>query len=369
MARVLILCLRHCGHHMAALAIDAALHRRDPSVETMCVDPINYSHPRISALIHSAYMAILKGTPDLWEAIYDSPGIDRLTRRFRWLVQRAGSGSFLPMMREFAPDAVVCTQALAFSAVAAYQEERGVDFPLFGVVTDFLPHRFWLSGGRGVHIVPTEDAAQRLRSLGADPTRIRIYGIPVNPAFLAAAAPAEPPPFPRVLVMGGTYGLGIQPGLVRKLDAVGAEFEIEVVCGRNQKLRRQLQALRGEFRHRVRIRGFVRDMARLMRQSSLLVGKPGGLTSSEAMIAGLPMVIVKPLPGQETGNTRELVRHGVAVHLARSAELGPVVRLLLTNRELLRMMSLRARALARPDAADRIAADVLASIGRGRASP
>ena len=120
---------------------------------------------------------------------------------------------------------------------------------------------------------------------------------------------------------------------------------------------------RHRFKHPIRIRGYVQDVVALMHRASLLISKPGGLTVAEAMATGLPLILIRPLPGQEKGNTDVLVRYGAAVHLQRDRDVPPVVTTLLGKPAILDMMRMRARELGKPDAAGDTARVILAEIG------
>lgn len=362
MAKVLLCYLAHySGHHAAALAVEEALHRLDPSVETLCVDLLGYTHPRWSAVIQRTYMVTIRRTPELWEVLYDSAWVEWLTRKIRVLIQRGNSRPLLQLMDDFRPDAAVCTQAHPLAVLSAYAARHRRRLPLWGVVTDYVPHRFWVAKGPITYVVPTEAAADRLVWLGIPREAIRVYGIPVR--VRVAAEPqvtrAEPP---RVLVMGGSRGLGVRYRTVRYLDQSPAAFTIDVISGTNQRLRRRLVGARGSFRHPIRVRGYVHDAAALMQRATLLLSKPGGATSAEAMALGLPMLIVRPLPGQERNNTDVLVGAGAALHLEQEREVPEVVTRLLSQPELLERMRERARALGRPEAALRVAEDILRAI-------
>ena len=363
--RILICYLvRNSGHHAAARAIEAEIRRQSPHAETRCLDLLETTHPTWSALVQYAYMSTIRRTPELWEALYDNFWFDWLTQWIRPLVQRGNSHKLRILMDAFQPDTIVCTQAHPFAVLSAYARRQGEPIPLWGVVTDFLPHRFWFVPPRDHirYVVPTETAVQRLMILGIPGERIHTFGIPIQ---------ADQPPDRkrpqrldrrRVLVMGGSRGLGARFATIRQLDRATGDFTIDVVTGTNRHLRKKLLAARHKFQHPIRIRGYVRNVAAMMRHSSLLIGKPGGLTSAEAMVAGTPMLIIRPLPGQERGNTEMLVRHGAAIHLDRDRDLPAVVTSLLTNPTLLDMMAARARALGKPDAARDLAAAVLAAI-------
>ena len=364
--RILICYLvRNSGHHAAARAIEAQIKKLNPMAETRCLDLLETTHPTWSAAVQYVYMSTIRRTPELWEALYDNFWFDWLTRWIRPLVQRGNSLKLRILMEAFQPDAIVCTQAHPFAVLSAYARRQGKPIPLWGVVTDFLPHRFWhVPPDEHIrYVVPTETAVQRLMILGTPADRIATFGIPIQADVLAARGKTvSRTDGRRILVMGGSRGLGARFATIRQLDRAGADFTIDVVTGTNRRLRRQLLAARHKVRHPIRIRGYGKDAMALKRRASLLIGKPGGLTSAEAMASGTPMLIIRPLPGQERGNTEMLVRHGAAIHLDRDRDLPAVVASLLTNVSLLDMMAARARALGKPDAARDVARAILAHL-------
>jgi processive 1,2-diacylglycerol beta-glucosyltransferase len=364
--RILICYLvRNSGHHAAARAIEAQIKKLNPIAETRCLDLLETTHPTWSALVQYAYMSTIRRTPELWEALYDNFWFDWITKWIRPLVQRGNSLKLRILMDAFQPDAIVCTQAHPFSVLSAYARRQGKPIPLWGVITDFLPHRFWhVPPDEHIrYVVPAETAMQRLMILGTPADRIHVFGIPIQADVLAARKRnVTRENGRRILVMGGSRGLGARYATIRQLDRAAADFTIDVVTGSNRRLRKQLLAARHKFRHPIRIRGYVKDAMAIMRRASLLIGKPGGLTSAEAMASGTPMLIIRPLPGQERGNTEMLVRHGAAIHLDRDRDLPTVVASLLSNARLLDMMAARARALGKPDAARDVAEAVLAHL-------
>lgn len=365
MHKILICYLvQNSGHHSAARAIEAALRKLDGSLETLCVDLLAYTHPRWSAIIQKTYMGTLRRTPEVWEALYDNFWVEYLTRRMRKLIQRGKSRPLLQLMDDFRPDAAVCTQAHPLAVLGAYERRNRHRLPLWGIVTDYIPHRFWVVDGDIRYVVPDEAAAERLVWLGIRRQRISVLGIPISPGFVAEGkARVSRENGRRILVMGGSRGLGARYRTIRCLDNSRADFTIDVVTGTNRRLRAKLVRHRASFKHPIRIRGYVKDAVALMHRASLVISKPGGLTSAEAMAAGLPMVLIRPLPGQEKGNTEVLVHHGAAVHLQHDREVTPIVTTMLEKPELLEQMRARASALGRPGAAAEIARAVLADVG------
>lgn len=365
--RILICYLvRNSGHHAAARALEAEIRRLNPVADIRCLDLLETTHPTWSAIVQYAYMSTIRRTPELWEALYDNFWFDLLTRRYiRPLVQRGNSHKLRILMDAFQPDAIICTQAHPFAVLSAYARRQGKPIPLWGILTDFLPHRFWYvpPDEHIRYVVPTETAMQRLMILGIPADSIHILGIPIQADILAARhRKVSRKNGRRVLVMGGSRGLGARFATIRQLDRSRAEFTIDVVTGTNRRLRRQLIAARARFKHPIRIRGYVKDAMALMHRANLLIGKPGGLTSAEAMASGTPMLIMRPLPGQERGNTELLVRNGAALRLDRDRDLPGIITSLFANPALLDRMATRARAIGKPDAAHEIAAEVLIQI-------
>jgi processive 1,2-diacylglycerol beta-glucosyltransferase len=370
MRRVLILYIvQNSGHHAAARYLEAAFRKQTPDVETRCVDLLKHTHAKWERVIERMYMTTVRRTPELWEALYDNFWVEYLTRRLRQMIQRGKSDSLRRLMANFNPDAVVCTQAYPFAVMSSFAARQAVHLPIVGVTTDFVPHRFWIvnNGSNLRYIVPTESAAARLMWLGVDESRIRLFGIPVSAT--APPAPPRPPAGPRegerVLVMGGGRGMGIRYRTVRRLDRCPDNFTIDVVCGTNRRLRRRLARQRHTFTHPLRIRGYVRNAVELMSRADLMITKAGGMTLAEAVCVGVPVLIVRPLPGQERGNTEVMVHHGAALHVRNEYDVTRSVTALLNNQKLLQMMRDKARALAHPDAADRIARHVLELIPSG----
>jgi len=369
MKHVLILYIvEHSGHHAAARYLADALQRQAPDIETRCVDLLKHTHPRWEKVVRRMYMLTVRRTPELWDALYDNFWVEFLSRRVRCMVQQGKSESLRRLMADFAPDAVICTQAFPFAVLASFVAREHDDLPLFAVTTDFVPHRFWITQNahQAQYIVPTEFAATRLMWLGVDRPRIHVLGIPVS---VRCAAQASERPAARdrrrVLIMGGGHGMGVRYRTIRKLDRCPDAFTIDVVCGVNRRLRRRLARNRRRFKHPLRVRGYVHNAVALMSRADILMTKAGGVTLAEAASVGVPLLLVRPLPGQEKGNTAVMVHHGAAMHVANEYDVPRSVSMLLGNPDLLTMMREKALAMAHPDAADRIARLVLERIHKG----
>lgn len=363
MTRVLILYIvRNSGHHTSARYLENAFHNAGPDIETRCVDLLVHLHPKLGKLIERMYMVTIRRTPELWEALYDNFWVELLTRRLRQLIQKGKNASIKRLMAEFNPDAVVCTQAFPFAVIDSFINHKDVHFPLIGITTDFVPHRFWVvnNGSSAQYVVPMDSAAERLMWLGIDEHRICIFGIPVGAGAPDNANTSRPPRRnSRILVMGGGRGMGIRYRTTRQLDRCPNDFTIDVVCGTNRRLRKRLVRHRHTFKHPIRIRGYVHNAVELMYRSDLIITKPGGVTLAEALCAGVPLLLVRPLPGQEKGNAQVLVHHGAALHVRNDYDVTRSITTLLNNPNLLMIMRSKAQTLACPNAGEQIVRHVL----------
>jgi processive 1,2-diacylglycerol beta-glucosyltransferase len=153
-----------------------------------------------------------------------------------------------------------------------------------------------------LYLVPSTEVRRKMVRLGVTEDRIRVTGIPVDLRFAARgdrraerSALGLAPHRPTVLVMGGNYGLGPLEDAVHALRRLPLGLQLVVVCGNNRALLRKMNRHFGEDRH-VRVLGLTRSVHRLMDAADLLISKPGGLTTSEALAKGLPMVMIEPIP-------------------------------------------------------------------------
>jgi processive 1,2-diacylglycerol beta-glucosyltransferase len=136
--------------------------------------------------------------------------------------------------------------------------------------------------------------------------------------------------------------------IVEGLDQVKAEFQTVVVTGRNEELRRDLATR--DSAHPTHVLGYASNMHELVAMSDLIITKPGGLTTSEVLALGKPLLIVNPIPGQEAANSDFLLERGAAAKVNRLEDLPFRVGQLLGSKKLAEM-GRAARKLGRPSAA------------------
>ncbi len=350
------------GHQRAADAVRESLSMLAPSWETEGVDAVSFAYPTIGKLISRTYLEILRHTPMLWDFVYDNPDVETATREIRDLLNLISLPKMRSLLRRHDPQALVCTQAVPCSVFAAEKRRGRLHIPLICVITDFAIHSYWVHPEVDLYCVASEEAKRYLVQQGLSSAKIVVTGIPISPTFLGHVpkeqARAElhlDPKSPTLLVMGGSQGLGPLQEMVDQLHA--DSFQCLVTSGVNRDLFRSLQKRYGKDR-RIRIFGYTKQVHTLMDASDLLITKPGGLTSSEALAKGLPMIISNPIPGQEERNARYLLKQGVAEQADEPEDIARMAQTLLHHPTKLKRMAERTQAVAKPYAAMEVARQI-----------
>ena len=348
------------GHHRASCAIEQTITSLDPSAAIANLDAFQYTSRFVRWAITRTYTSLIRHQPDVWEYLYDNPSVHRRLRQFRALLHRYQAAKLQRLLETVRPDAIACTQAYPCGMVADFKQQRNLRVPLVGVLTDYAPHLYWFHDTVDAYVVPSEQVKRRFVTRGIHPERVRVLGIPVDPRFLEPVdRVATAGRFglnleqPILLIMGGGSGFGQLREIVLSLDTLPHHCQFVVLAGTNRPLLSWLEGQR--FRHRVRAVSYTEEIPQLMSIATLLVSKPGGLTTSEALAKRLPLVIVNPIPGQEAYNARFLLSQGAAVQAASVATVRQTVRDLLDSPEDLEALRQRNAELAHPAAARDIA--------------
>ncbi len=372
MKRILLLYISEIsGHHCASLAIENALHQIDPSVETLNINSFNYTNPILEKMINRTYMSVVKRKPEIWDYLYDNPDVLKKTQRMREMIHRLNTGKMKTLLEEFKPDAIVCTQAFPCGMIADYKKASGLDIPLVGVLTDFAPHSYWVYDNVTRYIVPSEETGKKLIENGIDPARIAPFGIPIDPKFAAShdrdeilKRTALGRDSRRILIMGGTQGLGPIREMVALLDRSPLNIEIIVATGTNRRLYRALKRRARHLQKKNLLLQYATNIDEFMEISDIIMTKPGGITAAEALAKGLPMLIVSPLPGQEAMNTNYLLQKGVALKASSPQDAVILLEELLYNENKLRAMKEKAKTISRPESSINTARLILELVSR-----
>ncbi|OGX23584.1 MAG: hypothetical protein A3J51_01290 [Omnitrophica WOR_2 bacterium RIFCSPHIGHO2_02_FULL_45_21] len=354
------------GHHRATLAIENALKILNPEVEVLNLNAFNYTNPLSEKIINRLYLGVIKRTPGIWDYLYDNPSIVRRTHKIKELIHKHNSPKLKKLFDEFRPDAVVCSQAFPCGMVADFKKTYISRLPLIGVLTDYAPHSYWLYDTIDYFIVPSEDVLDRFIQKGVPAEKIKVYGIPIDPKFTLKHNKQElAEEFalnidkPIILAMGGGQGLGPLVKIVSAFRKMRLDSQLVVVAGSNKKLYRRLKRKIRSSRKKICLFGLIANIDELMEISTLIITKAGGLTTAEAVAKGLPMVIVKPLPGQEEINTTYFLSRGAAVKITDEKLMPQFIQGLLASPATLKAMSDAALKMSKAEASFDIARLIL----------
>ncbi|MFA4983958.1 MAG: glycosyltransferase [Candidatus Omnitrophota bacterium] len=345
------------GHHSATLAIEKAIRSLEPRVTILNINALNYTNPISEKVVNRLYMEIIKRTPRVWDYLYDNPSIVKNVERLRKRVHRLNSPKLKNLFEKFRPDAIACTQAFPCGMVSDFKKTYYSGVPLVGVLTDYIPHSYWIHDNVDYYITPSEEVSLRLANKGTDPARIKSLGIPCDPKFNEPADRLKTmqglgldPGLKTILLMGGGQGLGPIRTIVKSLERLDSDAQEIIVTGTNKKLYRSLKRNLGEYRRSIALLGYAGNIHELMEVSDIIITKPGGVTTAEALCKGMPMVIVKPIPGQEANNTSYLISHGAAVRTDKPDGINLIIGDLLRHPSKLSAMQRSAIRIAKPHA-------------------
>ncbi len=348
----------------AAESLAAIAAEQDRPIEIHHLDVMELVGSFFKKAYADGYIRLVDKHPQLWAYFYrrtDCANWDSTLNRFIQGVERFNARKLKTWLRRLDPDHVVCTHFLPAQFLSKMLDKGSWNKPVWVVITDFDCHGLWLMPHMTGYFTANAEVGWRLRLRGLRAERLEISGIPIMPQFArsydrteCARAIGLDPQRTTLLMMAGGAGLaGLDVLAARLLDLPG-DFQIIALAGRNAAMLTKLKQLEERATGRLVAHGFTTTIERLMACSDLAITKPGGLTTSECLAMGLPMVVTSPIPGQEERNADHLLENGCAVKAYDDATLAYKVHTLLGDPPRLARMRDRAAALGRPGAARRI---------------
>jgi len=370
LAKILLMYISQIsGHHRACMALENALRLLNRSIVSKSINSFNYTNPVLEKIINKTYMAVIKRRPEVWEYLYDNPVVVRKTQRLKDSIHRFNSAKMKTLLDDFKPDAVVCTQAFPCGIVADLKKSNGLNIPLIAVLTDYAPHSYWIYNDVNSYVVPSADTGRRLVENGVSEEKIKVLGIPIDPKFYTTKPKADifnkyslDSSKPVILIMGGGQGLGPINKLIALLDRSSADMQILAITGMNKRLYRSLARRKGSFRKKTLIMPYSESIDEIMEIATVIITKPGGITTAEALSKELPMIILNPLPGQEAMNTRYLLQRKLAIKAKDEREAVLFLEELLNNPDKLSNIKKEIRKEVNPDSSIKIGKLILGSV-------
>lgn len=356
------------GHVKAADALAKAFRAREDVEEVLVDDSLDHTNVLHKQLYSSLYKRLSALLPEFLGWWYESSDDPWVSDKGRLALDLPQALPLINLVREFNPDSIICTHFMPAGVLSYLIGAGRLDAELGIVVTDYHFHAFWITRAFHWYFVAQEEDKIHMEGLGLPGDRIHVTGIPVEPPF---AQPVDAsavlkrhglnPELPTLLVAGGALGLSPALAVVRRLLALDTPFQAVIVCGKNEDLKKDIEELVAGREEQFRILGYTSEMPDLMGAATLLLSKPGGMTTAEALARGLPMVILDPIGGQEERNADVLLEAGAAVKCTEVTVLNHKLKRLLEDPVRIAAMGDNARRLGRPEAAREIASIVLDS--------
>lgn len=372
MARVLILHASvGAGHRRAADALADAFSRRSPG-QVRVEDVLNYTNPLFREAYAHSYLRLTDKLPALWGYVYEQTDRDffRFATELRTLVDAIWAWGLRKLLRDYAPQVIVCTHFLPVEVLALRKGRSRLNQPLYCVVTDYAAHAFWAYRDVDRYFVATEETRRQLVERGVAAGTIMSNGIPVDPRVTTAKTREQQRQAhgiahdkPMITLFGG----GLEPNRVRViaegLVQQNVAATLVVVAGRNRSLLAEISDLESSGAVELHKLGFIDYVDDLVVASDIVITKAGGLTISEVLARGRPMIIIDPIPGQEESNADYLAGVGAAISIRLPQHVPFAVTQLLADPQRLQDMSNSASRAARPRAALDIVETILSDIG------
>jgi len=352
------------GHVRAAEALLETANQQFPDVIAEHIDVMDYVGAGFRRVYTDFYRQLIDHAPVLWSYIYQKTDVAQrsdMSTLLRRGIEQLCTQKLIGKIRDFKPDHIICTHFLPAELLSREIQKGRLACPVWVQVTDFDLHSLWVQPHIRGYFAANQEVAFKMRQRGIAAEAIAVTGIPIMPVFSSGLdkqfqckALGLQPQLPTVLLMPGGARFAHVTLLADRLLRISDAIQVIAMAGHHPQRLEELTALSKKYLGRVVPLGYSTSIERYMAASDLIVTKPGGLTSSECLAMGLPMVLVDPIPGQEERNGDYLMEQGVAVKARDMGSFEFKIRQCLIKPEQLNTMRQRMLTLAQPHAAQRV---------------
>ncbi len=349
------------GHIKAAEALELSFAADGRVADVINNDALQYTNKLFRDFYSRFYTSLVRTAPNFlgwWYKTSDEPWH---TDRMRHMIDRLNTKPLVRFIRKFNPHITVCTHYMPAGIISHLIATKQLQAHLSIVVTDFDFHAMWLSRSFHRYFVAIDETRAHLEMLGIPNERITVSGIPIDPVFQYPINREEEklrlglnPEKPVLLLSAGAFGAGPIEFIVERMLNLACDAQTVVICGRNDELKQRILKLIDSRSPRFKVLGYSDQMHKLMKMADIFIGKPGGMTTSEAIACGLPMCVVSPIPGQEERNSDHLLEEGIAIKCNDLTTLPFKLERLLEDPDRLIRMKANALRFAKPTASTTI---------------
>lgn len=324
------------GHNQVAESLAKCMRERE--FECLCIDALEYINPVLKESVSHGYLMSTKRMPKIYGKVYrlaekrDNEGKDS---KFIKITNSILAKKMVRFVEDYMPDVIICTHVFAAILVSDVSNKINDNIKTVGIVTDFTIHPYWEDTRMDYYITAHELLTNQAEKKGLKKESIMPIGIPINPKFANKTEKLEARRIlgiddkRTVLVMSGSMGYGKIFGMIKKLASSNVDFQIISVCGNNEKLKKRID--NAKLEKKIYNFGYTDKVDLLMDAADCIVTKPGGLTTSEALAKGLPMIVANPIPGQEDRNVEFLLNNGAAMKVSSTFPVDEAIYQMFTN--------------------------------------
>ncbi len=348
------------GHNQAAKVMSDYLN--DTGVECSFMDVYEYINPVLSESVSLLYLMSTKTLPKVYGGVYrmcEKRDAENSLHLLSKITNPVLAARLTRYLKEKDPDVIICTHIFAALLMTYISKKRKFKAKTIGVVTDFTIHPYWEDSDLDYYIIPNELLTIQGVKKGLAKEKFLPFGIPINPKFAEkhnrddVCRELQIPNKRTVLIMSGSMGFGNILNEICALDRLDIPFQIISVCGNNKKIKARIDNT--PFTKSVYNFGYADNVDKLMDISDCIITKPGGLTTSEALAKGLPMLMSNPIPGQEDRNVEFLLNAGAAIKISSTYPIDEAVYHFFSDENRQRLLKEACRSLGKPDSTEDLA--------------
>lgn len=329
--KILILTSRFgMGHYCAAEAIKEELLAPDSDDIIEIVDIVKVLFPIIYKLVYKFFNLFICRFSGVYNFVNSFATKNENTYLKRRVLNKINS-----LIEKYDPDLIVSTWSACSRYISTYKEKYEEDIPLYTYITDITVHDGWIANKTDMYFVATRSTREMLISKGVDSEKIVLNGIPVRQSFKKELQLKPINDKKKILIMGG--GLGLIPNLDNILEQLYeiSSVHITIITGKNKKLLKKLK----EDYPKIEAIGYTDKVYKYMERSDLLITKPGGISTFEAIYTTTPLYVIKPFLSQEVGNAEFIEKMFIGkIAWENHSHISEDIISLITNESLIREM-------------------------------
>jgi processive 1,2-diacylglycerol beta-glucosyltransferase len=314
--KVLILTISTGGGHNE-VARNLRIGFEKSGYEVAVMNSLEIAHPDVDTVVSKSYSLLADKLPTLYGKLYygcnHKPAKEVIASTLTTISSRRNHA----VVKDYQPDLIIATHPFPVPIIAGLKKRAKIKVPLISIITDFFPNSLYIDSGVDAYIVGSYYTKKSLVSFGIPRDKIFAYGIPIKEEFYSAPTLPKSHETLNLLLAGGSMGMSGIETILEEMINLDERYHISVLCGTNEKLcdkliQRYSYAI---VQGRLKIYGFITNVSEIMDQSHIMITKPGGLTTSECLKKGLPMIIPYYIPGQEEENLDFLLDAGLAEYV------------------------------------------------------